>query len=174
MRRAPSRPRAEECAEFYRGYVEEVEGPLFEALRRDGESWRRLLATSAAAAAAGRRYRPGKWSLREVVAHVADAERIFAARTLAFARGDRAAYPGFDENEYVAASGADRRELADLAAELAAVRASTLPMLESFEDEVWDRRGTASDRSFTVRSCAWIVAGHSIHHRRFVEARYLA
>ncbi len=173
MNPQPSWPEPEECSEFYRGYIEEVRGPLLDALERDERRWRGLVLTDRAARRAGRRYAPGKWSLREVVGHVTDAERMFVSRALAFARGDRAAYPGFDENEYAAASGADRRELVDLVEELSAVRRATILMLKGFGDEVWDRRGVASGRSFTVRSCAWIIGGHSCHHRRIVRERYL-
>ena len=94
-------------------------------------------------------------------------------RAMAFARGDRSHFPSFDENAYAAASGADRRSLASLAEELSAVRRSTLLLLKSFEEETWDRRGTASGYEFTVRSLAWIMAGHSWHHRGVVAERYL-
>ncbi len=170
---SPRRPAQDECAESYQPYIAQVEGELLPELADDAEEWRAMLA----AVPSGRerhRYAEGKWSIREVVGHVIDAERMFSMRAMAFARGDRSHFPSFDENAYAAASGADRRPLSDLTDELSAVRASTLQLLKSFEDETWDRRGMASGFEFTVRSVAWIIAGHSRHHRRVVAERYLS
>ena len=172
MAPSPARPRPDEYADFYGAYIEAVEGPLLETLERDSGAWQAMLAT-VPPGLEGHRYAPGKWSIREVVGHVIDAERMFSVRAMAFARGDRSHFPSFDENAYAAASAADRRPLADLAEELAAVRGSTLLLLNSFEDETWDRRGTAAGYEFTVRSLAWIMAGHSRHHRGVVAERYL-
>ena len=138
---------------------------------RETREWQDLLA-AAPPGLEGHRYAPGKWSIREVVGHAIDAERMFGVRAMAIDRGDRSHFPSFDENAYAAASGADRRFLTDLAEELSAVRGSTLLLLNSFEEEIWDRRGTAAGYEFTVRSLAWIMAGHSRHHRRVVAERY--
>ena len=173
MPKAPGRPGKDECADYYHPYIAAAEGALFPSLESDAEAWRAVLA-AVPADREGHRYAEDKWSIREVVGHVIDAERTFAVRALAFARGDRSHFPSFDQNAYAAASGADRRTLASLADELSAVRASTLTLLHSFEDDAWDRRGTASGFEFTVRSLAWIIAGHSRHHRRVVAERYLA
>ena len=169
---SPGRPGKDECADSYQPYIAAVEGPLLEALESDADEWRAMLA-AVPSDREGHRYARGKWSVREVVGHVIDAERMFSVRTMAFARRDRSHFPSFDENAYAAASGADRRPLSDLTDELSAVRASTLLLLKSFEDETWDRRGMASGFEFTVRSVAWIIAGHSRHHRRVVAERYL-
>ena len=172
MPHSPTRPRPDEYADFYGTYIAAVEGPLLQTLERDTRHWRTLLA-SVSPAREGYRYAPGKWSIREVVGHVIDAERMFSVRAMAFARGDRSHFPSFDENAYAVASGADRRALADLGQELSAVRRSTLLLLGSFEEEAWDRRGRASGYEFTVRSLAWIMAGHSRHHRGVLAERYL-
>lgn len=172
MPHSPTRPRSDEYADFYGAYVAAAEGPLLETLEIDSRRWRTLLA-SVPPAREGYRYAAGKWSVREVVGHVIDAERMFGVRAMAFARGDRSHFPSFDENAYAAASGADRRSLADLCQELSAVRRCTLLLLKSFEEGTWDRRGTASGYEFTVRSLAWIIAGHSRHHRRVLAERYL-
>lgn len=166
------RPTSDECADFYQPYIAAVEGELLPALESDAQAWREMLA-GVPSDREGHRYAEGKWSIREVVGHVIDAERMFAVRAMAFARGDRSHFPSFDENAYAAASGADRRPLSGLADELSAVRASTLLLVKSFEDDVWDRQGTASGYEFTVRSVAWIIAGHSRHHRKVVAERYL-
>jgi len=169
---SPGRPGKDEYADFYGPYIAAVEEPLLTGLEGDGQAWRALLAT-VPPDREGYRYADGKWSVREVVGHVIDAERMFGVRTMAFARGDRSHFPSFDENAYAEASEADRRTLADLAEEFSAVRTSTLLLLRSFEDEAWDRRGVASGYEFTVRSLAWIIAGHSRHHRGVLAERYL-
>lgn len=169
---SPARPGPDECADFHDTYVAAVDGPLPEALERDSGEWQDLLAT-VPTGLEGHRYASGKWSIREVVGHVIDAERMFSVRAMAFVRGDRSHFPSLDENACAAASGADRRSLTDLAEELSAVRRSTLLPLNSFEEETWDRRGIASGHEFTVRSLAWIMAGHSRHHRGVLAERYL-
>ena len=172
MPHSPGRPGSDEYAEFYGGYVAAVKEPLLESLETEADRWRALLA-GVPPGGEGYRYAPGKWSVREVVGHVIDAERTFTVRAMAFARGDRSHFPSFDENAYAASSGADRRPLADLAEELVAVRRATVLLLRSFDEAAWDRRGVASGCEFTVRSLAWIIAGHSRHHRRVLAERYL-
>lgn len=171
MQESPGRPRPDEYADYYGSYIAAVEAPLLKTLKADAQAWRASLA-SVPSDKEGYRYAPGKWSVREVVGHVIDAERMFSVRAMAFARGDRSHYPSFDENAYAAASGADRRTLADLCDELSAVRTATLLLLRSFSEEVWSRRGVASGNEFTVRSLAWIMAGHSRHHRQVLMERY--
>lgn len=170
--KSPARPGKDECADVYQQYIDTVEGELLPALESDAEAWRAMLA-AVPSDREGHRYAADKWSIREVVGHVIDAERMFSVRTMAFARGDRSHFPSFDENAYAEASRADRRPLSDLTDELSGVRASTLLLLKSFDEDTWDRRGMASGFEFTVRSVAWIIAGHSRHHRRVVAERYL-
>ena len=172
MPESPARPGKDECADVYQQYIDTVEGELLPALESDAEAWRAML-SGVPSDREGHRYAEDKWSIREVVGHVIDAERMFSVRTMAFARGDRSHFPSFDENAYAEASGADCRRLSDLTDELSAVRASTLLLLKSFDEDIWDRRGMASGFEFTVRSLAWIIAGHSRHHRRVVAERYL-
>ncbi len=171
----PQRPRPSECAAFYHPYLDAAKragGTLGEVMEKDAAAWRDLLG-GVPAEREGRRYAAEKWSLREVLGHVTDAERMFGARALAFARRDAGPYPSFDENEYAARSGADERPLANLAGEFQAVRRATILLFEGFAPRVWDRTGVASGCEFTVRALAWIVAGHSVHHRRVVAERYL-
>ena len=176
--RWPGPPAVDECAPFYRPYVEEAvaaaaDGSLGRLLEADVSAWQGLLAR-VSPLREGYRYASGKWTIREVVGHVIDAERVFAVRALAFARSDPASYPGFDENEYVRESGADERRLPELRTELVAVRTATVALFKGFDAGVWDRRGTASGCEFTVRSLAWIAAGHSLHHRKVLASRYRA
>jgi hypothetical protein len=125
-------------------------------------------------ARAGFRYAPGKWSLREVIGHVADTERIMAYRALRIGRGDPAPLAGFEQDAYVATAGSDARTLADLAEELAAVRGATIALFAHLDDAALARRGIASDKPVSVRALAAIIAGHELHHLAILEERYLA
>jgi uncharacterized damage-inducible protein DinB len=118
------------------------------------------------------RYAEGKWSVRGVVDHLIDAERIFGYRALAVSRGDTHELPSFDENEYAAASDADRRDLPGLLDELAGARRSNLAMMRRFDDGAWSRIGAASGGPISPRALAFILAGHQRHHVRILRERY--
>lgn len=167
------RPDRDEYAEYYGMYVDQVpDGDVLETLSGQMEETQRLLA-SIDEGRAGHRYEPGKWSTKEVVGHVLDIERVFSTRALAFARGDGGAWPGVDQDDYVAAANFDRRTLADLARELGQVRAATLSLFRSLDGEQGLRRGTASGCEFSARAVAWILAGHERHHAKVLQERYL-
>ena len=119
------------------------------------------------------RYAPGKWSVNELLGHVIDSERILAVRALRFARGDTSPLPGFEQDDYVRGASFDVYPLADLAAELDAVRRSTLFLFRHLSEEAWMRRGVANDAEVTVRALAYIIAGHELHHRDILRQRYL-
>lgn len=167
------RPEPEEYGDFYRPYIAAVpDGPIVATLDAQRDAFSR----AAAEVSPDReryRYAPGKWSVREMVGHLIDSERMFAMRAMAFARGDRAHYPGFDENEYAAASGADERPLAELVEEWDAARHATVLLFKGLPGDAWDRRGHASGFEFSVRSMAWITAGHTRHHLGVLRERYL-
>jgi|SRR5690606_8307288 len=166
------RPAPGEHAAFYRPYVDQVpDGDVLRWLAERGAATHRLLGAVDDARVAFR-YAPGKWSVKQVVGHMIDAERTFAYRALAFARGERAALPSMDQEEWMAAAGFDARPFADLVEELRAVRAASLCLFRSFTPEVAARTGIASGCSFTVRSLVWIVAGHEAHHLRVLAERY--
>lgn len=124
-------------------------------------------------AEADRAYAPGKWSIKEVVGHVADVERIMAFRMLHFARRDSAPLPGMEQDPWAEAAGHGRRSLASLLDELDTVRAATVSLLRSFDADALDAGGEASGLRFTVRAMAWFTLGHAVHHRRILEKRYL-
>ncbi len=167
------RPAPSECAPFYRGYVEAVpEGDVLATLEEQTAAAARLL-KGIDPEKEEHRYAPGKWSVKEVAAHVIDTERIFACRALRLARGDRTPLPGFDQDAYVAALDLSERTLSDLADELLRVRASTLDLFRSFGEEELRRSGQVSGRAISVRAIVYIVAGHERHHRRILEERYL-
>jgi uncharacterized damage-inducible protein DinB len=167
------RPGPGEYAPFYAGYVAAVpEGDVVEHLAAQAEAMRALL-EEVGEARAGHRYAQGKWSVREVVAHVVDAERVFAYRLLRFARADETPLPGFDQNEYAAHSGADGRTLAELADEHAAVRGASLALVRGLPPEAFARGGEASGHRMTVRALVHVIAGHEAHHLRILRERYL-
>lgn len=166
------RPAAEEFAPFYAGYVAEApEGDILATLERQGRETAALL-RGVDEARALTRYAPGKWSIKEVIGHLADAERIFAYRALRIGRADQTPLASFEEDAYVAAAGFDARPLAELVAELEAVRAATVALFRGFDAAAWERRGTASGKTISVRALAWIVAGHERHHVRVLGERY--
>jgi uncharacterized damage-inducible protein DinB len=121
---------------------------------------------------AGHRYADGKWTVREVVGHIADAERIFTYRLLRIARGDATPLPGFDENAYQRVAGFEQRPLGSVVAELRAVRQATLPLIRSLDVAALEREGTASDKRATVRGLVWVTAGHFQHHADILAQRY--
>jgi hypothetical protein len=118
-------------------------------------------------------YAPGKWSVKEVLGHLSDTERVFAYRALRIARADDTPLASFDENAYTPAGRFDERPLASLLAELAAVRRATVALFAGLPAEAWQRLGTASNNPVTVRGCAWIIAGHELHHRNGLALNYL-
>jgi hypothetical protein len=167
-----ARPEASEYAPFYANYVAGVpETDVVSALRDSGTEITALLA-AIPESRAGFRYAEGKWSIRELIGHVIDAERIFTYRALRLARGDATPLPAFEENDYVRTAGSDARTVADLVAELRAVRQSTVRMFASFPDEAWTRTGTVSGRPVSVRALAYITAGHARHHLKMLRERY--
>ncbi len=119
-----------------------------------------------------KRYEPGKWSVREMVNHLSDCERVFAYRALRIGRGDETPLAGFDENVYATAAKSDRRTLASLADEYRAVRAATIALFSSLEPDMLARVGTANGAAITPRALAWITAGHELHHRNILRERY--
>ena len=118
------------------------------------------------------RYDTGKWSIKEVVGHITDCERVFAYRALRFGRGDETPLAGFDENQYVPQSNADLRSMAALRAELSAVRAATLSLAESLDETALTRRGSANGHPVSARALFWIIAGHELHHVALLRDRY--
>jgi uncharacterized damage-inducible protein DinB len=121
----------------------------------------------------GLTYAAGKWTLKEVVGHMIDDERIFAYRILCVARKEPLALPGFEEKLYVASSDFEQRTLASLLSEYRTVRAATVSLLESFNAEMWKRRGVVNGYEASVRGLAFHVAGHELHHLRILRDRYL-
>lgn len=167
------RPAPDEFAPYYGKYVARVpEGDLLATLEGQLESTIALL-DRFGESGAGTRYAPEKWSVKEVVGHVADAERIFAYRALAAAREEGASLPGFDENAYVVAGRFDGRTLNSLMSELTAVRRATLSLFRNLDDAQLARRVVANGVPVSARALGWIIAGHELHHALLLQERYV-
>ena len=166
-------PDASEYAPYYGTYVSKVSaGDIVETLATQNEATIALV-RSIPEDKGGARYAPGKWSIREVVGHVTDAERIFTYRALRFARADHTPLASFDENTYVTHSSFDDRTLSSLIDEFEAVRRATVLLFASMNAAEWMRVGTASTKEMSVRGVAWVTAGHELHHVGILKTRYL-
>jgi hypothetical protein len=166
------RPEPTEYAPFYAGYVALVPEEDILAVLESQVGEIRDLAVSVPPEREGHRYAEGKWSVRQVLGHLVDAERVFGYRAFCISRAERAALPSFDENAYVAEAPSERIPLAALADELALARHSNLAFLGRLGAEQWGRIGTASGKSVSVRALAWIMAGHPRHHVNVLRERY--
>jgi hypothetical protein len=167
------RPGPDEYVPYFGTYVNKVPaGDILEVLEAQRVETQRLL-RSLTPAQALHRYAPGKWSIKEVVGHVADAERVFAYRALRFARGDETPLASFDENKWMPFCNFDARSMSDLADELDLVRRATLALFRSFDGPAIGRRGLANGNGVSVRAVAYIIAGHERHHVDILRERYL-
>ena len=170
---ATAKPAPEEYASDYAGYVGQVGAEnVLEALARNGAETA-ALARGWPAEKGDYRYAEGKWSVKELIGHIIDCERVFAYRALCIARGDTTPLPGFEQDPYVANGNFAARTVANLADEFESVRRATLSLLHSLDETAWARRGVASENEITVRALAYITAGHEIHHVKILRERYL-
>jgi hypothetical protein len=166
------RPATDEAATYYQGYIAHVGGDnIGEQLVEQLSQVERLLSGLDDAAAIAR-YAPGKWSIKELVGHLSDSERIFSYRLLRISRGDSTALPGFDQNPYVVAGRFDERPLIELVGEFRAVRLSTVALSSGIPADAWALRGVASDNSVTARALIYIIVGHVAHHLQVLRDRY--
>jgi len=167
-----TRPAASEHVPYYGKYIALVpDGPIVETLRAQMAETAKLLA-SVPAAKEEHRYAEGKWSVKEVVGHITDGERVFAYRLLRFSRSDKTPLASFDENTYVPAGAFGGRTLRSLAEEFRAVREATIHLLDGLEESAMVRGGMAAENPITVRALAWIIAGHERHHVGILRERY--
>ena len=166
------RPEPSEYAEFYASYISKVPGTdVLDVLESQRLQMQRLF-KGRSERDGSFRYAPGKWTVKEVLGHITDTERIFTYRALRIARGDQTPLPGFEQDDYVRSGSFGGRTLADLAEEFGAVRSASISLFRSFKEDVWARRGVASQKEVTVRALAFITAGHQIHHRLILEECY--
>lgn len=166
------RPSPSEYAADYGRYIEAVpDGPIVDVLRGQMTETLNFL-RSIPESKGSHAYAPGKWTVKEVIGHVADGERVFSYRALRFARADETALPGFEENEYVPNGKFGLRTIQNLADELEIVRRSTVALFEGLPEEAAGRMGTASGNPFSVQALAYIIAGHERHHVTMLKERY--
>jgi hypothetical protein len=166
------RPRPDEAASFYHDYIADVTGEnVGEQLVSQLAEVERLFSGLDDRAGLSR-YAPGKWSIKEVLGHLTDAERIFSYRLLRISRGDATPLPGFDENAYVPAGRFDERPLGTLLAEFRAVRVSTMALTAGIPTAAWLARGQASGNPISARALAYVIVGHVYHHFRILRSRY--
>jgi hypothetical protein len=169
-----TRPKPTEHAPYYGSYVALVpENDVLAVLDAQAPEVDAVL-RRIPEAQAGILHSPYTWTIKQVVGHLIDAERVFAYRALRFGRGDAQALPGFDENAYARSGEFDRQSLKDLAAEFAAVRQSTLHLLRHLPADAWSRTGIANGNPASVRALAFIIAGHTRHHLSIVRKRIVA
>ena len=167
------RPQADEYAPFYAGYVGRVpEGAdHFAVLAQQPDDLRALLGAVTETAASARPA-PAEWSIKEVIGHINDAERVFAYRAMRIARGDTTALAGFDQNDYVAATDFNARPLSELLEEFAAQRQANLLCFRPLSEAEINRRGTASNNAVSVRALLHVMAGHVLHHVESLKTDY--
>jgi hypothetical protein len=168
------RPDPSEYAPYYGRYIDQIpDGPIVDLLRTQVRGTLDLL-RSLPESKGDHRYAPGKWSIKQVVGHIIDGERVFSYRALRFGRGDSTELPGFEQDDYARDGGFDARTLRHLIDELESVRRGTVLLFEGFGEEAWLRKGIASSNPVSVRALAYIIAGHEHHHVKVLREKYLA
>jgi hypothetical protein len=169
------RPQLGEYASYAKADIDYVQGDdAVAVLRKQARDLIALFEPLGDAGVSGLRYAPGKWTLKEIIGHLCDDERIFAYRALCIARGDTNELPGFDENVYMALTNFESRPLENLLAEYRIVRDATIALFDSLTEDAWLRRGIVNGHEASVRGLAFHVAGHELHHLRVVREKYLA
>lgn len=168
---AVSRPGSNEYAPYYDKYVSLVpEGDILVTLEKQSPETAALLARPESEG--DFRYAPGKWSVKESLGHVIDAERVFSYRALRIARNDKTPLAGFEQDDYVKYGPFGHCSLAALVEEFTSVRKATVLLFRAFDEAAWSRRGVASNNEVTVRALAYMIAGHELHHRRLFREKY--
>ena len=166
------RPVAGDYADYFQGYLDRVpDGDVMTHLATQGFRMQEML-SGATEAQSNYCYAPAKWSVKRLVLHIADGERMFCYRAMCLARGDQQPLPGFDENAYAENDGSKDRTLASIVEEYVSVRAATLTLFGGFDKQAWSRRGVANGNPVTTASLPWIITGHDMHHFAVLQERY--
>jgi hypothetical protein len=167
------RPETNEYTKHQANYINLVpEGDLLAMLRKQADSLDDLL-SDVSPEEGEYRYAQGKWSLKELIGHIIDTERVMSYRALCLARGDQTPLPGFDQDIYISNAGFERYSLPELLEEYQLVRNATLTLLSRLTDEAWLRTGTVNNHGISVRALGYIIAGHDLHHQTIIKERYL-
>jgi hypothetical protein len=167
-----SRPPESEYAPFFAGYVSLVPEPDVLAVLEAQPAELARLSSGVPSDREKFRYAEGKWTIRELVGHIVDSERIFGYRAFCISRGEQAPLPAFEENDYIRNSHYDRQPLGDLVSEFLALRGTNLAFLRQLENNDWERLGTSNKNPASVRALAFIMAGHVRHHFAVLRDRY--
>ena len=166
------RPQPSEYAAYYDRYISLVEGEDILNVLEEQRRQFLLLMSGRAEADGNVRYAPGKWTVKELIGHLNDSERIFAYRALRIGRGDQTPIEGFEQDPYVQNADFDARTLEEMIEDYIAVRRATVSLFRNFPADAWARTGTANRNPVSVRALAFTIAGHELHHRRILEERY--
>lgn len=165
-------PQPGEYAKFYRGYIDSVTSPnVIEALIQQGQQVYSLI-QKLTPNEATHRYLEGKWTVKEVIGHLIDTERVMAYRALCISRGDQTPLPGFDQDEYVAGANFNERDLQNFSTEYDALRNANISLFNSFSEQQTQLTGTANNATVSVRALAYIIAGHEKHHLNILKEKY--
>lgn len=167
-----ARPQPDEVPDFFKTYVNHIPTDVDGVTALERQKSDVMALARIGSLQSEHRYREGKWSVKEVIGHMADTERILAYRLLRIARGDKTPLPSFDENEYAKISNANRRDIADLAKEMALLRESSLALVRSLDETMLDNRGIVRAGEVTCRAQVFILAGHFEHHLIALRERY--
>jgi uncharacterized damage-inducible protein DinB len=166
-------PKPNEYAEFYSGYINEIPHDNVIKLLEDGRDELQSLIRSLPEDKGSHSYAEGKWSIKEVLGHIADVERVHSFRVMSFARGETKSLPGFEQDDYVREADFNTRSLASLADELKHLRNANIALFKSFDEKTLLRKGLSNNHLFTVRAFIFIIAGHELHHLKILKERYL-
>jgi len=167
------RPESGENAPYLDRYISLVPGNDILATLDEQRRQTLLLLCGRSEADGDLRYAPDKWSLKEVLGHINDTERIMSYRALRISRGDTTPLAGFEQDDYVRNGPFAQLSLPDLIEDYIAVRRATVSLFRNLDEVAWTRRGKASDNEVTVRALAYLIAGHELHHRKILEEKYL-
>jgi uncharacterized damage-inducible protein DinB len=166
------RPSEKDYAPYYKGYIEKIKGDnilgiLQEQLTTISDFFKNIPEEKGNYA-----YAEGKWSIKEVLGHMIDTERVFAYRAFCFARGEKQSLPGFEQDDYVKEGSFNKRELKDLVNEFTLVRKANLALFSSFSEKELNNRGSANKNEVTVLAVLFITAGHTLHHITVLKEKY--
>jgi hypothetical protein len=173
MHAAARRPENSEYAEYFDRYIQWIKDPdVLDVLERQRHSIESILG-GLSEEQGNQRYAPGKWSVKELMGHVIDTERVFAYRALRFARNDATALAGFDQDAFALHANYANIPLQSIAAEFEAVRHATLLLFRHLQPEAWDRHGISNKNELSVRAAAYVIAGHAQHHLEILKSKYM-
>ncbi|WP_316790301.1 DinB family protein [Pedobacter frigoris] len=166
-----NRPQTHEYPAWGETYIKLVDGDIMEILERQAAEFSDFI--NNLVEKADYAYAPGKWTIKELIGHIIDTERILVYRLTCFARAEQHALPGFEEDDYVANAHFSDRSLLSFSNEFGLLRQANLYLFKSLGEEELNRSGTASERQITVRALLFVIAGHIIHHTQIIKERYL-